>query len=169
MLDKSWIYGILSDKKDSYKPVTKCTYWSVLGAFNNWNIIKLSSKSTSSDTFDEIHQDDNTASLVESGTYGAINTTYTSTNGFYFIMFTLGAYTLQENTTIDGQIITAGKLVVKVQYLCSMQIDTNWYFNQQPKHHFITVSTRTILHPQLEVHAITDFHAIPTSVCSRKQ
>ena len=29
--------------------------------------------------------------------------------------------------------------------------------------------TLTILHPQLEVDAITDFHAIPTSVCYRKQ
>ena len=53
-------------------------YWIVLGAFNNWNIIELSSKSTSSETFDEIHQvvldsiSDNMASLVESGKYGAI-------------------------------------------------------------------------------------------------
>ena len=29
--------------------------------------------------------------------------------------------------------------------------------------------TRTIIHPQLEVDSITDFHAIPTSVCSRTQ
>ena len=29
--------------------------------------------------------------------------------------------------------------------------------------------TRTILHPQLEGDAITDFHAIPTSICSRTQ
>ena len=29
--------------------------------------------------------------------------------------------------------------------------------------------TCTILHPQLEVNAITDFHEIPTSVCSRTQ
>ena len=50
-----------------------------------------------------------------------------------------------------------------------MPINTNWYWNQQPKHHVITVPTRTILHPQLGVHAITDFHAIPTSVCSRTQ
>ena len=48
------------------------------------------------------------ASLVESGKYGAINTTDTKTNVFYVIMFTLEAYTLQDNTTIDGQIITAG-------------------------------------------------------------
>ena len=84
-------------------------------------------------------------------------------------MFTSGAYALQENTTIYGQIITAGELVVKAQYLFSMQIDTNWYWNQQPKHHVITVPTRTILHPQLEFNAVTDFHAIPTSVCTRTQ
>ena len=84
-------------------------------------------------------------------------------------MFTSGAYTLQENRTIDGQIITTDELFVKSKYLCSMQIDTNWYCNQQPKHHVITVPTRTVLHPQLEVNAITYFHAIPTSVCSRTQ
>ena len=131
VLDKSWISGIPSDKQDRYKPVTKCTCWLVLGYFNNWNIIRLSSKSTSSDTFDDIHQvildgiSDNIASLVTSGKYGAINTTDTSTSGFYVIMFTSGAYILQENTTIDGQIITAGKLVVKARYICSIQVDTN--------------------------------------------
>ena len=78
-------------------------------------------KSTSSDTFDEIHQvviggiSDNMASLVESGTYGAINKTETSTNGYYVIMFTSGSYTLRKNTTIYGQIITAVELVVKTQ------------------------------------------------------
>ena len=71
------------------------------------------------------------ASLVKSGKYGAINTTDTSTNGFYVIMFTSGAYTLQENTTIDGQILIAGELVFNAKYLCSMQVDTNWYWNQQ--------------------------------------
>ena len=135
----------------------------------------MSSKSTSSDTFDEIHQvvldriSDNMVSLVESGKYGAINTIDTLTNGFYVIMFTSGTYTLQENTTMDGKFITDGELVVKTQYICSMQIDTNWYWNQQPKHHFIPVPTRTILHPQLEANAITDFHAIPTGICFRKQ
>ena len=95
----------------------------------------MSPKSTSSDTFDEIHQvvidviSDNMASLVESVTYGAINTTETSTNGFYVIMFASGAYTLHENTSIYGKYITAGELVVKAQYICSMQIDTHWYWN----------------------------------------
>ena len=50
-----------------------------------------------------------------------------------------------------------------------MQVDTNWYWNQQPKHPDITLQTSTILHPQLEVNAVTDFHAIPTSICSITQ
>ena len=70
-------------------------------------------------------------SLVESGKYGAINTTDTSTNVFYVIMFTSGAYTLQGDTRTDGQIITSGELVVNAKYLCSMQVDTIWYWNQQ--------------------------------------
>ena len=50
-----------------------------------------------------------------------------------------------------------------------MKVDTNWYFNQQPQHHIITVPTHTILHPQLEVNTVTYFHAIPKIVCNRTQ
>ena len=84
-------------------------------------------------------------------------------------MFTSGAYILQENITIGGEIITDGGLVVKAQYLCFMQLDTNWYWNQQPKQHFITVPTRKILHPKLEVNALIDSHTVITSLCTRTQ
>ena len=40
-------------------------------------------------------------------------------------MFTSEVYTLQDNTTIDGKIITAGELVVNSQYLCSMQVESS--------------------------------------------
>ena len=56
MLDKPCISGIPSYVKERYRHVTKCTYWKVLGYFNNWNIIQFSQKSTPSDAFDEIHQ-----------------------------------------------------------------------------------------------------------------
>ena len=82
-------------------------------------------------------------------------------------MFISEAYTLQENKTVDGQIITSRELVVKAEYICSVQVDTNWYWNQQPKQHVITFPTRTILHPQLEVNSVTDFHAINKVVCTR--
>ena len=107
--------------------------------------------------------------MVESGKYGAINSTDTTTNGCYVIMFTSEAYKLQDNTTIDAHIITAGEFFVKAHYLCSMQIDTNWYWDQHLQHHIITVTTITILHPRLEVNAITYFHDISKSVCNRTQ
>ena len=50
-----------------------------------------------------------------------------------------------------------------------MRVDMNWYWNQQPQQHVVTVPTCTILHPQLEVNAVTDFHAIPTIVCTMTQ
>ena len=101
--------------------------------FNTWNIIQLSQKSTPSDAFYEINQvvldgiSDNIALLVQSVNYGAINTIDGENNGFYVIMFQSEVYTLQDNTTIDGQVITSGEFFVKEQYLCSMQVYTNWY------------------------------------------
>ena len=84
-------------------------------------------------------------------------------------MFTSEAYKLQDNTTIDGNIITAGELVVKSQHLFYLQVDINWYCNQNPQNNVITVPTCTILHPRLEVNAVTHFHAMTKSVCNRTQ
>ena len=50
-----------------------------------------------------------------------------------------------------------------------MQVDTNWDWNQHTIFIIITVPTHTILHPQLEGDAITDFHTIPTGICYRTQ
>ena len=60
-------------------------------------------------------------------------------------------------------------MVVTAQYLCSMELATTWYWNQKPKQYVITVPTHTILHPQLEVNSVTEFHAIPTNVCTGKK
>ena len=175
MIDKNWTSGIPLDEQERYNPVTKCTYWPILGSFTNSNMMQLSQKSTPSDEFDEIHQvvldgiSDKMSLLVELGKYGSIKKTDTTTNVFYVIMFTSEAYTLQDNTIFYGQIITSGKLVVIAQYICSMKLDANWSWNQHPQQHVITVPTHTILHPQLEVNAVTYFHAIPTSAWNRTQ
>ena len=80
MLDKPWISGIQSIRQARYQPVTNCTYWLVLGSYNNRTIIELTPKSIPSKAFDEINQvvldkiSENMASLFQSGMYGAINT-----------------------------------------------------------------------------------------------
>ena len=78
-------------------------------------------------------------SIFESVRYEAIHTTDTTTNVFYVIIFTSRAYKLQENTTIDGHFLTSGELVVKAQYIYSMQVDTNWYWDPYPQQHVSTV------------------------------
>ena len=108
MLEKLWISGIPSHKQARYQPVTNCTYWPVLAP-----------KSTPFESFDEIHKaviegiSKNTASLSQSGMYGDIDTDDNTTNRFYVIPLSSETYTLQNITTIDGQIISAGELVVK--------------------------------------------------------
>ena len=97
------------------------------------------------------------------------NTTDAATNGFYVIMFRSEACKLHDNTRIDGQIITAGELVVIAQYFCSVQVNTYCCWDKHPQHHVITVTTRTILHPLLEFNEITDIHEIHKSVCTRTQ
>ena len=54
------------------------------------------------------------ASLVQSGKYDAINNTDNTTKTWYYVIRSISeAYTLQNNTTIDGQIISDGELFVK--------------------------------------------------------
>ena len=60
------------------------------------------------------------ASLVRPGKYGAMKTTDTSTMRYYMIKFISESYTLQEDTTCGRQIISAGELIVKAQYLICM-------------------------------------------------
>ena len=66
------------------------------------------------------------ASLTKSSKYVAINTADTPTDGYYIIKFISEAYMLKNNATIDGNIITADELFVKVQYtmqLCCVYIN----------------------------------------------
>ena len=98
-------------KKTLYQPVIDCTYWPVLVSYDNWNIIEITPKSTPFEAFDELHQvvldgvSYNMESLFRPGSYGAINTSDTTTNGFYVIQFISEAYMQQNNTKIDEQII----------------------------------------------------------------
>ena len=97
MMDKNWIYGILSKKQVRYQPVTNCTYFPVQGSDNNWNIIELTPKSTTFEVFDEVHKvvldriSENMALLVQSGMYDAIDIDDNTKHGFYVIQLLSGA------------------------------------------------------------------------------
>ena len=109
------------------------------------------------------------ASLFQPGMYGDINTYDTTKKGLYVIRFVLEAYTLQNNTTIYGQAISAGELFFKARYLCYVQENTNLYWKQQPLKQTIIVPTHTILHPRLDVITIRYVQDIPNNLCNMIQ
>ena len=92
-MEKPWISGIPSRKKARYQPIANCTYWPVLGSYNNLNIIELTTKSIPFEAFHDIHTvvldriSENSVSLVQPGMCGAINTANNKTNEFYVIQF----------------------------------------------------------------------------------
>ena len=90
-MDNKWVYDVDNTKQTCYQPVEDCTYWPVLGFFNNQNIIQFTNKTTSSEDFDELHKvvldgiSDNMASIVQLGKYGSINALYPTKMNYYVI------------------------------------------------------------------------------------
>ena len=56
---------------------------------------------------------DNMYALVQNVRYGAINTTDPNIMGYYFVILLSEPYTLQDNKTVDKQVINTGELTVK--------------------------------------------------------
>ena len=50
-----------------------------------------------------------------------------------------------------------------------MQEITNWFWDQHKQQKVMTVPTRIILHPKLDVTKISDIHDIPKTVCNMTQ
>ena len=137
--------------------------------------MELTPKSIPFEAFDEIHQvaidiiSENMAPLVQPGMYGAINTADNTSNLLYVIQLISEAYMLQKTVTIYGKVISAHELVVRAQYLCSLQENTNIYWKQQPLQQTIIVPTQTIIHPHLHIIIIRYLKYIPNNLCSRNQ
>ena len=65
--------------------------------------------------------------MLQTVQYGAINTAYTDTMGYYIIKLLEVASTLQEDTTFDGIINTSGEIFFKAEYMNFIQYNTKWY------------------------------------------
>ena len=79
MLDKLWEYGVETTKYTHYQICFDCKYWHMLGSLNKWSIIKFTNKTTSSESFNEVHKlvlygiSENIPSLLQLRKYGATN------------------------------------------------------------------------------------------------
>ena len=56
MLGQPWTPSVPVDQQPRYQTIKYCTHSTVLGSFNNWNIILLSHKATSTEDIYKIHK-----------------------------------------------------------------------------------------------------------------
>ena len=145
-----------------------------MGEFNKWNIVEFSNKDTDETAFEEVHKvvlDEiaaNMAVLICEGNYGAISTNDVKTHGYYVVRFLCNPYTLQQDITVDGQVLQQGEQVVDACYLSSMQNNTHWYWEPERQPQLVKVCVRTIVHPMLDVVKPNNVTDLPRSLCSRQ-
>ena len=107
--------------------------------------------------------------MFQAGKYDSITTPYTTKIEYYVIKFLLEAYTLQEDTTYDRQINTAGKIFFKTQYMTYMQYYTKWHWKKSQQQNNNIVRICTFVHPCLDLMAVTEVKQIPNTLYSRNQ
>ena len=137
--------------------------------------MKLKNVRTSTEQFEEVNKavldgiTANMSSLVKAGHYGAMNCNDPQVGNYYIIKFLSDPYTLQNEITVDGQILKDGELVADACYLTQIRQGSNWYVEAEEEQQLVTVSMRTVVHPQLNTEVVKDAAKIPQSLCSRTQ
>ena len=71
--------------------------------------------------------------------------------GYYVIEYLSEPYTLQEDQTIYGKLMSAGELLVISEYLSIMKPEKNWHWKQHGKNQSFIISTIAIVHTCIEV------------------
>ena len=73
----------------------------------------------------------NMSLIIMEGKYGAIDTENSSCHGYYIIKFSSSTYTLQADLSIDGQVISFGRILSKGTYLFPISINSHYYVLQK--------------------------------------
>ena len=61
------------------------------------------------------------------GKYGAIDTDDYSCHGYYIINFSSSPYKFQSDFSIDGQVISSGKMLCEGTYFFPININSHYY------------------------------------------
>ena len=103
------------------------------------------------------------------GEYGAIDTDYSSCRGYYIIKFSSYTYTLQVDLSIDGQVISSGKIVCEGTYFFPININSCCYVLQRTKSINTIFSLRKIISNNINVICYDSNYVVPSCVRSISQ
>ena len=161
-----------ASKQPRYQSAQECVYQSILGSFNDWIIMPFQNKSTSEETFEEVHKivlngmTESKAELIFADGYGAVAADDVKTAGYYIVRFTSPAYTLQEaHTSKEGDTFDVGELVADAVYLYPIskkgpkipsEAKPIWYVESNLHTDAIKVALHTVVVPNLNLFPVTN-------------
>ena len=94
--------------------------------------------------------------LVKKMQYGTINKTDSRKMGYYVINFFSEAYTLQEDTTCDEKIITAGELFFRSKYLICMKYKQSDNGKKKRNKKMLLYQHEKIVHQCMNIMSLTE-------------
>ena len=69
--------------------------------------------------------------IIIEGKYGTIDTDDSSCQGYYITKVSSSPYTLQEDLSIDGHVISSSEIVCEVTYFFQININSHYYVLQK--------------------------------------
>ena len=76
-------------------------------------------------------------------------------------------YKLQDDKKVDNQVMRAGELIVKAEYISIKKSNTNWYCQQLGTNQSVIIATHTSFYPYLDVSTIKYVVDTLISLCNK--
>jgi hypothetical protein len=175
-LDKDWIPQVPAADQPRYGKVERCKYSNILGSYNDWIIMPFKhGVDNSEEDMDDIHQmilnsiAGQMAATIEKNSFGVVNTDDQRTDGFYVIKFLSKAYTLQEDITVNDELLKSGTLVCDAEYQSQAQPGSLWYVRSSNETQPIKLQVSKILITDLSVDIIDGVSQLDRSMRSMTQ
>ena len=93
----------------------------------------------------------NMSLVITEGNYCATDADDYSCRGYYIIKFSSSPYILQEDLSIDGQVISSGGMLCEGIYFFPININPHYYVLQKNKSNNRFFSLRTIINGNVNV------------------
>ena len=154
-----WVVGIPSSEQPRFGTVADCRYHKILGARNEWDVVKLAVDHSKANLDDvDAARDDvllslssNIAANIEIGGYGAIVTSDPEArDGYWMVEWTSESYTCQET----------GKLVCDGFYLNEVKRGPKWW---TPSGQAVTIPLLNIVMSDVKMDPIEVGRNMPSS------
>ena len=121
-----------------YGILYNCKYSQIIGCHNNCILMFFLDDGKYGEYYEDINQAVihgnvmNMSLIITKGKYGALDTDDSSCYGYYIIKFYSSLYTLQADLSIDGKVISSGKIIREGTYFFPISNNYIYYGLQKP-------------------------------------